>query len=701
MTSTADRIFLPGLSVRRLRLRLGLALALAAAAVMLTGAATALLAQDMGLARAAMERAAQYRAKGDDRAARIELMNAIKAAPRLADARIAQGRVFLALLDANGAEAELGRALELGADRMMVRAAMAEALLMQGRAQAAIDWLSEGPVPADDAGYAARTLARAHLALGNRDDARAAFDRALSFTPDDSMLWTDIARYRIAAGDQAGGVDAADHAVRLDGANVRALQLRGELVRSQYGLAAALPWFERALTIDPNDISVLGEYAATLGDMGRMRDMLAAARQIVALQPDNPRGYFLQAVLAARAGKFTLATSLMQKTGGALDRVPAVMQVEGVIAFQLGNYRQAMERFERLADAQPHNRRAAELLARALYAEGEHETLIERFRPMADDGAASAYLLTLVGRALEALGQGDQALGYLARAAEPNIAALVRMAQAEDPWLLAEAATTAPRDARAVIPYVRLLVARGDFAQAAAMAAPLAAANPGVPDAQMLLGDVYLADGKALAALPLYARAAEIRLSEPVVRRLALALREAGRNEDADALLVRFVSYSPANTGGLRLLANAYIDRGNWPAAIVTLGALNNRIGNGQPLLLADLALARLRSGDAAGAAHDARLAYRVQPANGLATHMRGLTLTGQDASPMLAVEMLEKAQAKQPGNPWLRYHLAQAYAGAGQSDAAVRALRASLALGAFPERAQAAALLRDLQDQG
>lgn len=692
MTSRADHR--PGLGKR-------LMLALVACALVLASPATSLQAEDMGIARQAMARADRYRAQGDHRAARIELMNAIKAAPRLPAARIAQARVFLALFDAAGAEGELTRAAELGADRSAIRAPMAEALLLQGRADSALAWLGEGPVPVGDAGYAARTLGRAHLALGDIDAARNAFDRALSFAPDDSMLWTDIARFRIASGDQAGGVDAADHAVRLDGGNVRALQLRGELVRSQFGLAAALPWFERALSIDPNDVSVLGEYAATLGDMGRMREMLAAARQIVALQPDNARGYFLQAVLAARAGRYSLARTLLQKTGGSLERVPAVMQVEGVVEFQLGNYRQAIDRFERLADAQPHNRSAAELLARALYAEGEHEILLARFRPVADQGAASAYLLTLVARSLEAIGKGEQATDYLARAAEPDTAPLVRLAETDEPWMLAEKANAAPRDARAVIPYVRMLVAHGDLALAVQFAAPLAEANPGVPDAQMLLGDVRMAAGDAAGAVPLYRRAAAIRLSEPVVRRLSLALRETARADEADALLLRFVGYSPASSGGLRLLANAYIDRGHWPGAILTLGALHARLGNNQPLLLADLALARLRGGDGATAARNARLAYRVQPASTLAAHMRGLTLAALGTGDMVAVEMLEKAEAKQPRNPWLHYHLAQAYAQAGKTGQAVRALRASLALGTFPERGRAAAMLRELQDRG
>jgi len=40
-----------------------------------------------------------------------------------------------------------------------------------------------------------------------------------------------------------------------------------------------------------------------LGDMGRMRDMLVFARKIIAPDCKNPRGFFMQSVLAARAGE--------------------------------------------------------------------------------------------------------------------------------------------------------------------------------------------------------------------------------------------------------------------------------------------------------------------------------------------------------------------------------------------------------------
>ena len=69
--------------------------------------------------------------------------------------------------------------------------------------------------------------------------------------PNDSDVWTDVARFRRSSGDLAGALEAADRAVAARPRNAEALALRGELTRGQYGLAAAIPWFDRALEVDP------------------------------------------------------------------------------------------------------------------------------------------------------------------------------------------------------------------------------------------------------------------------------------------------------------------------------------------------------------------------------------------------------------------------------------------------------------------
>src|SRR3546814_16576119 len=111
--------------------------------------------------------------------------------------------------------------------------------------------------------------------LGDEDAAAAEFANAIEAAPRDKDVWTDVARFRRANGDLAGAIVAADKAVSFDAKDVAALTLRGELTRSQYGLRAALPWFDRPLEINPDNVPAPLELAATLGHPGQVRAGLA------------------------------------------------------------------------------------------------------------------------------------------------------------------------------------------------------------------------------------------------------------------------------------------------------------------------------------------------------------------------------------------------------------------------------------------
>ncbi len=70
--------------------------------------------------------------------------------------------------------------------------------------------------------------------------------------------------------------------------------------------------------------------------MGRMKDMLADTRRILSLPSGHEAAYYLQATLAARAGKFDLARSLYERTKGAFERQPAGMLLASAIDLETG-----------------------------------------------------------------------------------------------------------------------------------------------------------------------------------------------------------------------------------------------------------------------------------------------------------------------------------------------------------------------------
>tara|TARA_R110002124_G_scaffold62936_4_gene171901 strand:+ start:644 stop:2647 length:2004 start_codon:yes stop_codon:yes gene_type:complete len=614
-------------------------------------------------AREAFANAEKFRSNRDMRSARIELMNAIKSDPEWIDARVAQAEVLLSLRDGLGAEAELDRAIALGLDAAAVRHLYGHAYFLQGEVQKAREQLIAGDIPPKNQGYAARIMGKVAIQMGDPQLASTAFNRAMELDSNNPDLWVDIARFRADTGDQAGATNAVDQAVKLDPKNIRALQYRGELLRFQFGLGAALPWFERALEIDPNDVPLLMEYAATLGDMGRMTDMLVVARRIISLDGSNPRAFFMQAVLAARAGQYGLARRLMQQTGGVIDNVPAVLLVQGIIEHGEGNYNAAIDKFNRLVSIQPDNRQAQDLLARSLYLAGSASDAVDVLKPQVNRSGADSYALWLAGRALEAIDERGQAAAVLNRAAiHDSGRESAIMAEAPLSVLQAEAQRNA-NDARIVVPYIRALYDADNFGMAFTEAKRLQAGNPGVSDAHILVADVAAAMGNYDEALDALEQARSIRFSEPVMLRLVEVLRAKGEMQKSGETLVQYLRYNPSNIAGLRWMAYSHLETKSWATAAYILENLRKRIGDNDALIMAGLTEAYTGLGQTEKAIAAGRIAYRVQPSSPVVSHLYGLALMADPARRRDAISLLKKAVVIMPDNPGYRQSLRRAYA--------------------------------------
>src|SRR3546814_19116677 len=83
--------------------------------------------------------------------------------------------------------------------------------------------------------------------------------------------------------------------------------------------------------------------------------MLAALRHAATIVPRDPRIYYLQAVLAARAGHYALARSLLHRTRGELGERPSFMLLSAFVELELGGEAVAAAWAERRLDEQPHN----------------------------------------------------------------------------------------------------------------------------------------------------------------------------------------------------------------------------------------------------------------------------------------------------------------------------------------------------------
>jgi len=308
-------------------------------------------------------------------AALFVLTSPLNARPDDVGAALTAAADAAARQDGIAAEAAIRRALSAGASQVDVAARMGEALLLQGDLARARDWLEPGQFSQRDAALGWRMTGLLLRAEGRLPEAGRAYDRALAVAPNDPLLWVDIARLRYSGAEHFLAVEAAERAFELAPSNPRAIELRAQLLIDGAGPVAAIPMFERGLKIAPNDRELLVGYAGALGQAGRAVDMLKVARRLHALNPRSPVPFYLQAVIAARAGQIDLARRLLDRMGKNLKEVPAAVLLTSALELEAGNSGIAVNMLERLDRRQPFNQRVQLLYAKALLMVDDHPRL--------------------------------------------------------------------------------------------------------------------------------------------------------------------------------------------------------------------------------------------------------------------------------------------------------------------------------------
>lgn len=644
--------------------------------------------------RASVDRAIAQLQGGNATAARQSALAAVRSDPNSADAHLLLARAQLELGEGVAAEAEIKRANDMGVDQKLTHHLRAEALLLQGDAEKAVAEAEKTDPKFRN--YGLRIRARAMTQLGNLAAARDALDEAIRIAPKDVDVWTEAGRFRFAIGDMSGAIEASQRAVELDANNLDALLLRAKLVRTQYGLVASLPWFERALARDPYHHDTLIEYAATLGDAGRSNDMLAVTRRALEARPGSPQAFYLQAVLAARAGNTDLARTLIEKTGGVLDALPGMMLLSGTLDLEDGDNEQALNTLRELVGTQPMNITARKLLAVALLRSDAARNAIDILRPVAQRGDADSYSLTLAARGFERIGDRATAARFLDRAAFPVRSGSQTFSADDSLAVLGAPAQERPNDPAAVVPLIRALVDGGNMSAALDRAQAMVRDNPGVPGAYIMLGDVLMVQGRSADAVAAYKQAADLRFDEPTMLRLVESLTEAGRRAEASQALALFLSQNPMSMAASRMSAHWQLASGDFDTAIVTLEGLHARIGDGDAALNADLAIAYAGAGEADQAKDYGEAAYALAPGNPATADAYGWALFAAGDNDG-ALELLQKAVILAPHHSGLRWHLAQIYAEMKRPAEARAQAQTALADPLFADRDAATALLAKL----
>jgi tetratricopeptide (TPR) repeat protein len=217
-------------------------------------------------ARAVLAAAELAREQNNPRRERELLARAVALAPDDAEAQLAYGRSLAAVSPAE-ARPVLERAARLRADDpeplealaalpgadaapLLAAADRAAGRLELARAERLYEQSAEAP------GLAAESRRRSgdlHLAVGDAERARLAYERAVELGGSDTRMWKGLARARRAGRDPAGAEAALREALARDPDDAEALRELGELQLEGGRAAEARPALERALALAPGD----------------------------------------------------------------------------------------------------------------------------------------------------------------------------------------------------------------------------------------------------------------------------------------------------------------------------------------------------------------------------------------------------------------------------------------------------------------
>lgn len=565
--------------------------------------------------------------------ARDAALRAVVAGPRSGTAQLVLARAQIELGEGIAGEAALARAEAAGVSPARLHGLRGAAQLLQGDGDGALVQVAQASgMPARDGlaggqAMAWRVQARALAAQGQGGRGQAVLTTWLTRHPRDAAAWSELGRIRLGAGDIGGAAEAAAQAVAIDRRDPAALVLEGEVVRTRVGPVAALPWFAAAVARDPGYHPALIEQAATLGDRGRYRAMLAAARAALVARPGSPQALYLEAVLAARSGRPALARELLARAGDALDALPGAQLLSGAVALAEGNAELAVSSLRDLVGAQPENWAARRLFGVALLRSGDAAGALAALRPIAVRADADAYTLELAARAMAATGDRAGAAVLHDRAGSGQAGPAPPFATEVGLGTLQAAVAAAPNDPTAVLALIRGLLASGDRVGALMAARELAAASPGAPAAWRAVGDVLLVGGDAKGAAVAFARSANLRFDAPAMLRLVDAYGRTGQARAAAGVIAAYLSQNPDDPVALRLAGHWQVAARQWSAAIRSLERVQARDGSREAGVLADLALAYAGAGRIGAARAAAGAAYALAPGQPVAVRAYAVVL--------------------------------------------------------------------------
>lgn len=634
--------------------------------------------------------AQKYHQKGDDKAAVIQLKNALQKNADHVEARLLLGQIYIDGGDALSAEKEARKAISLGAEAARTLPLLGNALLLQGQHQKVIDELRVLNPP--DANVLS-LRGNAYLALGNKEAAKNAFDGALKAKADYPDALIGLAKLALANKNIEEASHLAEQAVRANPEHMEAWYFKGDLHRIRKQSGEALAAYDKTLAIKPgNAYANVQKALIEIGEKqyAQARMSVDAAKKA---SPNAVPALYADALLNFSQGKHAAANeTLLQVLRQAPEYMPGLL-LSGAVQLELGSTQQAEQNLKKYLDKDPDNLYANKLLVSALLKNGQTDRAIALVDAAVKRVPEDAQLLGLAGEVHARAKNFSRATEYYekATALAPKAAqvytalAVSRIAQGEDRRAISALETAASLDEKSTTAGIMLIMTHAkmkNYDQALAVARQLEKEHANNPMIANLQGGVYLEKKdthaarasfeKALSIDPAYYPAAanlaqldmqdknpgaakkrfenilskDKKSFQAMAALAAIALKD-GKKDDATAWLEKAVKENPDELRPSMLLAGHYLRLGEKQKALTVAQNLQS-LNPANPEILEFLGQAHLAADNREGAL-DAYKKLTVLRPESAALHLKVASLHMAMNNEVMAADEVKKALALQP----------------------------------------------------
>ncbi len=370
-------------------------------------------------------RAQAYLAEGNQRGAIIELKNVVEDEPDNSRARALLAEALLQLGDAEAAQAEMRRALDLGAEPSSVAQVNADILLAQRQYKELEQWLSSAQLGLNEE-QRALLLARAKLGQGDFEAADRTIRSAMQAAPGSLALQRGLAEVLAARGDREAALDQLQQIIAKDPGNARALLMQASLLmqggrvdEAEQAYSAALQHGSTSLTL-PQKVIATGaqvEIHLARGDVPKAEE---AHKNLTTLAPDSVVANLLSARISLSKQDYAAASAELQRIVTQMPNFVAARSLLGSALYAQGSFQQAERHLTEVIRQAPANIEARKLLAQLRLRMNQPAEAMNVLVPALESEDTDAEVNALANSAQLRIGDESTAVALLERSVQQH-----------------------------------------------------------------------------------------------------------------------------------------------------------------------------------------------------------------------------------------------------------------------------------------